>query len=88
MKTPIADFLERYAESDRIRLHMPGHKGRGETERTDVTEIFGADSLFEADGIIAESERLTGELFGADSFYSAEGSSLSIRAIRFIGFST
>ncbi len=81
MKTPIADFLERYAESSRIRLHMPGHKGRGETERTDVTEIFGADSLFEADGIIAESERLTGELFGADSFYSAEGSSLSIRAM-------
>lgn len=38
---------------------MPGHKGRiflG-AESRDITEICGADSLFEADGIIAESEK-------------------------------
>ncbi len=81
MKTPIADFLMRYADSERIRLHMPGHKGKGELERTDITEIFGADSLFDADGIIGESERHAGEIFGAYSFYSTEGSSLSIRAM-------
>ena len=61
---------------------MPGHKGEGgKAEKMDITEIYGADSLFEADGIIAESERIAGEIFGADTFYSTEGSSLSIRAM-------
>lgn len=81
MKTPIVDFITRYADSKCIRLHMPGHKGIGELEKTDITEIFGADSLFHADGIIAASERFAGEIFGAYSFYSTEGSSLSIRAM-------
>ena len=81
MKTPIVDFLNQYSSSGYIRLHMPGHKGVGEIERKDITEILGADSLFDADGIIGESERYTGELFGAYSFYSTEGSSLSIRAM-------
>lgn len=84
MRTPIIDFLHKYAESDAVRLHMPGHKGKGECERYDLTEIEGADSLFYASGIIAESERLSGEIFGADSFYSAEGSSLSIRAMLYL----
>lgn len=59
---------------------MPGHKGAGEIEKHDITEISGADSLYEADGIIKESEKNASLLFGADTFYSAEGSSLSIRA--------
>lgn len=84
MNTPIADFLERYANSECIRLHMPGHKGRGALERTDITEVFGADSLFEADGIIRESEANASEIFGAHSFYSTEGSSLSIRAMLYL----
>ena len=66
-------------------MHMPGHKGRkGETERLDITEISGADSLYEANGIIAESEKNAGALFGAHTFYSAEGSSLSIRAMLYL----
>ena len=84
MRTPIIDFLHRYAESDAVRLHMPGHKGKGECERYDLTEIEGADSLFYASGIIAESERLSGEIFGQDTFYSTEGSSLSIRAMLYL----
>ena len=58
MKTPIADFVKAYAEKRPVRLHMPGHKGAGPLgiEDRDITEIKGADSLFEADGIIAESE--------------------------------
>lgn len=84
MNTPIADFLERYADSEYVRLHMPGHKGRGALERTDITEVFGADSLFEADGIIRESEANASEIFCAHSFYSAEGSSLSIRAMLYL----
>ncbi len=63
---------------------MPGHKGKGETEAYDITEIKGADSLYEADGIIAESERNASGLFGAHTFYSAEGSSLAIRAMLYL----
>ena len=64
---------------------MPGHKGAGNgAEKYDITEIQGADSLFEADGIILESEKIAGEIFGADTFYSTEGSSLSIRAMTYL----
>lgn len=86
MKTPIADFVRRYAESESLRLHMPGHKGVNllGAESIDITEIKGADSLYEAQGIIRESETLASELFGADTFYSTEGSSLSIRAMLYL----
>ncbi len=84
MKTPIYDFVTRYAESGASRMHMPGHKGMGEIEKFDITEVFGADSLYEANGIIRESEKNAGELFGAETFYSAEGSSLSIRAMMYL----
>ena len=86
MKTPICDFVKKYVKSGTLRLHMPGHKGKSYLgmESYDLTEMNGADSLFEADGIIAESERNASELFGADTFYSTEGSSLCIRAMLFL----
>ena len=61
---------------------MPGHKGAAlhGLESLDLTEIKGADSLFEADGIIAHGEQLTSCAYGSRaSFWSAEGSSLSIK---------
>ncbi len=83
--TPISAFLTEYQEKNAVRLHMPGHKGAGGiAESLDITEIEGADSLFEADGIIAKSEKNAGEIFGADTFYSTEGSSLSIRAMLYL----
>ena len=84
MKTPIYNFVQKYAKSDVARMHMPGHKGVGEIEKYDITEVFGADSLYEADGIIAQSEANASELFGARTIYSAEGSSLSIRAMLYL----
>lgn len=85
MNTPICDFVQKYAESGTLRLHMPGHKGvGGQNERVDITEISGADSLYEADGIICESERNASGLFGAHTFYSTEGSSLCIRAMLYL----
>ncbi len=65
---------------------MPGHKGKGPlgTEGLDITEIEGADSLYEANGIIAQSEENAGKLFGADTFYSTEGSSHCIRAMLYL----
>lgn len=81
MDTPICDFVRRYADSGVLRLHMPGHKGLGEMERLDITEVAGADSLYEASGIIAQSEENASRLFGCPTFYSTEGSSQCIRAM-------
>ena len=84
MKTPIADFVKKYAESGTSRFHMPGHKGRSVLgcEPLDITEISGADVLYGADGIIAESENYASALFGSGhSFYSTEGSTLAIKAM-------
>ena len=81
METPICDFVNRYADSGALRLHMPGHKGRGPLERLDITEIDGADSLYEASGIIKRSEDNASVLFGCPTFYSTEGSSQCIRAM-------
>lgn len=84
MKTPICDFVENYAREGKLRLHMPGHKGvpfLGVEER-DITEVDGADVLYGADGIIAESEKNAAELFGSGrTIFSTEGSSLCIRAM-------
>ncbi len=84
MDTPLSDFVKRYAASDALRFHMPGHKGNGATERFDITEISGADALYEASGIIAQSEKNAGAIFSAHTFYSAEGSSLGIRAMLYL----
>ncbi len=84
MKTPIADFVKSYAESQSLRLHMPGHKGKSflGVEALDITEIKGADVLSEAEGIISESEQNAADLFGCGkTFYSTEGSSLVIKAM-------
>ena len=84
MTTPIADFVKKYADNNVLRLHMPGHKGKGflGCENLDITEVSGADVLYSADGIIAESEQNATKLFETGkTIYSAEGSSLSIRAM-------
>ncbi|MGN0707951.1 MAG: amino acid decarboxylase [Faecalibacterium sp.] len=85
--TPIVDFVRQYQQSGISRLHMPGHKGQNILgwEGSDITEIAGADELYEPGGIIAESEANATRLFGtAHTFYSTEGSSQCIRAMLFL----
>ena len=86
MRTPIVDFVRAYAEKNDLRLHMPGHKGKDMLgfEQLDITEIDGADSLYEASGIIKESENNASALFGCETLYSTEGSSLCIRAMIYL----
>lgn len=86
MDAPICDFVREYAESGTLRLHMPGHKGVSVLgmEPLDITEISGADSLYEAGGIIARSEENASRLFGCRTFYSTEGSSQCIRAMLYL----
>ena len=86
MNTPICDFVRRYASGGALRLHMPGHKGAAllGPESYDLTEIDGADSLYEASGIIRESEENASSLFGCATLFSTEGSSLCIRAMLYL----
>lgn len=83
MKTPIVDFVSRYIKNGTHRCHMPGHKGQPllGCEPLDLTEIHGADDLYHASGIIAESEANASSLFGSYTLYSTEGSSHCIRAM-------
>lgn len=82
--TPIVDFVRSYAQSGKARFHMPGHKGKALLgfEPLDITEIKGADELYDPEGIIAESEQNATRIFGTEhTYYSTEGSSQCIRAM-------
>lgn len=88
MDTPIYDFISRLNEENIMRCFMPGHKGKTFKKdfenlyKYDITEIKGADSLFESNGIIADSERNASKLFGTEyTAYSASGSTLCIQAM-------
>jgi arginine decarboxylase len=84
LKTPILDFVKEYQSKNMSRFHMPGHKGESflGCEPMDITEIQGADELYEPRGIIYESEKNAAQLFSAAAtFYSTEGSSLCIRTM-------
>ena len=87
---PLTRFLEQYTASGTLRGHMPGHKGKPPqgfaamqaAYEWDITEIDGADSLFEAEGILREGECFTAQLYGtADCCWSAGGSTLCIQAM-------
>lgn len=86
MDTPICDFVWDYARSGALRLHMPGHKGSPilGMEQWDITEVEGADSLYEAGSIIRQSEENASALFGCMTCYSTEGSSQCIRAMLYL----
>lgn len=86
MNAPICEFVRCYTDSNALRLHMPGHKGTPllGPEPYDLTEVDGADSLYEANGIIRQSEDNASRLFGCKTYYSTEGSSLCIRAMVYL----
>lgn len=94
VQTPICDFIDEYLRQNALRLHMPGHKGKSDAcsplcgaEKRDVTEICGADVLYDSHGIIRSSEDNAAALFGAArTVYSTEGSSLSIRAMVYLTY--
>lgn len=87
MNTPICEFVEAYRKRNAVRMHMPGHKGSEVlgVESLDITEIDGADVLYDAKGIIRKSENNASRLFDSvRTVYSAEGSSLCIRAMVYL----
>ena len=81
MKTSIQDFLLKHTAKNTISFHMPGHKGSAIYKRfgyteflerfmdCDVTEIPGADNLFQAEGVIKEVQDRYAGLYGAKKSY-------------------
>ncbi|MBC8571323.1 Orn/Lys/Arg family decarboxylase [Zongyangia hominis] len=87
MTTPIRRMLDAYLAEGKARMHMPGHKGilpppLGDAAAYDITEVQGADSLFECDGVIRACEEGFAALYGAkESLLSCGGSTLCIQAM-------
>lgn len=78
---PIHDFLIRHAKLNPISFHMPGHKGSAIYKRLgyqefldeimdcDITEIVGADNLFQTEGIISEVQEAYQRLYDSQKSY-------------------
>ncbi len=79
--------VEAFKQKALAPFHMPGHKGRppyeaGDLFFSDITEVAGADSLYQADGAIALLEQEYARLYGsAASLLSAGGSTLCIQTM-------
>ena len=75
------EFLLQHACKDPVSFHMPGHKGAAIFRKygygefldnfvdCDVTEIPGADNLFQAEGIIMEAQKKYSRLYQVDHSY-------------------
>lgn len=71
----IMDFLLRHADRHTVSFHMPGHKGSDLYRRfgygdfldkimdCDITEICGADNLFQSEGIIKTAQERYRDLY-------------------------
>lgn len=87
--TPIYSAIKAYAGEDFLRLHMPGHVGKGiyqpelsAVASLDVTEIPGLDDLHLPLGIIQQSQELLARAFAAgDSFFLVNGATEGIHAL-------
>lgn len=87
---PLYRAVRDYAGGKPLRLHTPGHAGRGGPMSPllggaltlDVTELPPTDSLFEASGAILQAEEKAAEAFGATrTLFSAGGATLCIQAM-------
>lgn len=89
----LIDFLNKHRDRGEVSFHMPGHKGMefyeslgyGDLIRNlvsfDITEIYGADNLFQAEGVILRLMERYKELYGSGhSFLSVGGSSNGLMA--------
>lgn len=79
--TSIYDFITDYLKKDTVSFHMPGHKGSRFYKRFgyhdfldrimefDITEIPGADNLFQPESIIRGVQELYAKLYGCKKSY-------------------
>ncbi len=81
METPTLEFLLAHMKKKEVSFHMPGHKGSAIYKRfgydeflnnfmdCDITEIQGADSLFQVEGILKETQERYAEIYGVKRSY-------------------
>jgi lysine decarboxylase len=79
--TSIHDFLVQHRNKDAVSFHMPGHKGSHLYRRFgfedflsgimdyDITEITGADNLFQTEGVIKSVQDRYAALYGCKKSY-------------------
>ncbi len=79
--TPLLSFLTSHADRHTVSFHMPGHKGSAIYRRygytgfldrmmdCDITEIIGADNLFQTEGILQALQDEYAKLYGVDRAY-------------------
>ncbi len=86
--TQLLQFMNQYNRDGWSRFHMPGHKGNfpafrlTDIQRFDLTEIAGADCLYQANGAIRHLERQIADFYGvSDTIISAGGCTLCIQAM-------
>lgn len=88
-KTPIYTALKQYARDNKLRLHMPGHIGRGmpapelqDISQLDVTEVPGLDDLHLSREIIEQSRVLLANAYGAqESYFLVNGATSGLHAL-------
>ena len=84
MTAPLYNSLVAFANSDPLRLHMPGHKGRmtgvfQDVATVDFTELAPTGNLYTGEGPIAEAESLFAQTAGAaDSLFFSCGATQGI----------
>ena len=88
MKLYIKNFIDNYIEQDFARFHTPGHKGFlpyiPEISKYDITEISGADSLYNSSSIIKSAEDFASNLYKTNfTVFSACGATLAIQTALF-----
>ncbi|MGI6211347.1 MAG: aminotransferase class I/II-fold pyridoxal phosphate-dependent enzyme [Anaerovoracaceae bacterium] len=83
--TKLLDYLRGHAEKQPVSFHMPGHKGPrffreagygwflDHIAECDITEIPGADNLFQPEGVIAGVMERYRKLYDADQAYLLVG---------------
>ncbi len=84
--TPIYSQLLKHHTFDRSSFHTPGHKCSDflppELLKLDFTELPDTDALYEANGIIAETEKNLSQLFGTKrTLISSGGCTLAIQTM-------
>lgn len=84
MKRPLKEGLTHVIEKNRMRFHMPGHKGRQDfllPLQWDFTEIPETDDLQNPSGILRESQICAAQIFGAtDTYYLVNGATGGLEA--------
>ena len=87
----ILSQLNKYVPRDRLRFHMPGHKGAGAFVRRfpgakkDITELSFSDDLQNPSGAIAAAQADIAEIVGAKrAFITTDGSSSGVMACVYV----